>query len=849
LTLPTPKKQPIPFGRYLLLDRVNIGGMAEVWRGKVFGAGAFERLVAIKRILPNIAEDEEFISMFQDEAKISVQLTHANICQIYELNRIGSSLYIAMEYVPGKDLRSIFERARKKGEPPPVPLVCYVIGKLCEGLDYAHRKKDSYGRELNVVHRDVSPQNVLISFEGEVKVIDFGIAKAAGKVTKTQAGILKGKFGYMSPEQIRGLPLDRRSDVFAIGVCLYEVLTGERLFVGESDFQVLEKVRKAEVLPPSTYNRKIPEALERIVLKALAKDPEDRFQYASDLADELQRFLITSDSIFSRKDLMQFMKSTFAEEVERERARLAEYAEIKAPEGMLTSIEGGAISVPVVTRPTGPILAAVPSSPATPAVVVRGTSLPKLTAAAPQSLRREEESSTMIVETGEALAQSEASSGPVSVQPIAGDEPSTDPERLATEPPGSEAVPEDAAPDRPGSPIDETIVRVRHEPMLGWTAPPPLAASGATSASDGGSALAAGSAPGGSALGADSAPGGASALGGGAGLDPDLGPATEWGAIALGPEPGDAFGGHAQAADQPAHAIEEPPAPQPSPRQPLSVPEEVGQVAGLDAGLQATAGKGPSWRRWPWIAVGIVPLLAAGATLVLRPPAAGRLVIDVNPAEARSRVHLSVGGQEAASPSRWPLVRSVSPGKVEVLASAEGYKPALVEATVKAGAATPVLLSLQRGSVANRLVVVTEPDDAEVRLDGAVVKKFGTRGFYVGEVQGGSDHSIQIRRAGYRPYETRVSARTTDEPLEVRTALEPVDYAVLVTSTPPGAVVFNGERQLGLTPVSARIPGTSTALTLRKRCFETAQIPLKLPEQPGPRISLRATLRKVPGCR
>ena len=147
MTSPSPKKQPIPFGRYLLLDRINIGGMAEVWRGKVFGAGGFERLVAIKRILPNIAEDEEFISMFQDEAKISVQLTHANICQIYELNRLGPSLYIAMEYVPGKDLRSIFERARKKGEPPPVPLVCYVIGKLCEGLDYAHRKKDQHGRD------------------------------------------------------------------------------------------------------------------------------------------------------------------------------------------------------------------------------------------------------------------------------------------------------------------------------------------------------------------------------------------------------------------------------------------------------------------------------------------------------------------------------------------------------------------------------------------------------------------------------------------------------------------------------------------------------------------------------
>ncbi len=334
------KRQPIPFGKYLLLDRINIGGMAEVWRGKTFGAGGFERLVAIKRILPNIAEDEEFISMFIDEAKITVQLNHANIAQIYELSHIVSSYFIAMEYIPGKDMRAIFDRCRKKGEPAPIPLTCYVLGKACEGLDYAHRKSVN-GRDMNIVHRDVSPQNVLISYDGEVKVIDFGIAKAAGKATKTQAGILKGKFGYMSPEQIRGLPLDRRSDVFALGVCLYEMLTGERLFVGDSDFSVLEKVRKVEVLPPSTYNRKIPEGLEKIVMKALAKDVDDRYQYASEVADDLQRFLITSESIFGRKDLAQYMKSTFAEEVDREKQRILEYSDIKPPDGMAAAAEMG----------------------------------------------------------------------------------------------------------------------------------------------------------------------------------------------------------------------------------------------------------------------------------------------------------------------------------------------------------------------------------------------------------------------------------------------------------------------------------------------------------------------------
>src|SRR5262249_52641688 len=267
--------------------------------------------------------------------------------------------------------------------------------------------------------------------------------------TKTQAGILKGKFGYMSPEQIRGLPLDRRSDVFAIGVCLYELLTGERLFVGESDFQVLEKVRKAEVLPPSTYNRKIPEALERIVLKALAKDPADRFQYASELADELQRFLITSDSIFSRKDLMQYMKSTFAEEVERERARMAEYADIKAPEGMLT--EAG-VGVPVLARTTGPVLAAVPTPPSTPSVV-RSAPLPKLTAAPPQQQPREDEG-TRVVDNNEVLAWVEAR--PPVEQHIVAAEAQTDPERARLVPPES-----DPADDAPVSPVDETIVRLR----------------------------------------------------------------------------------------------------------------------------------------------------------------------------------------------------------------------------------------------------------------------------------------------------------------------------------------------------------------------------------------------------
>lgn len=330
-------KTPIPFGKYYLLDRINVGGMAEVFQAKAFGLEGFERIVAVKRILPNIAEDKEFISMFIDEAKIAVQLNHANICQVFDLGKVGEAYFIAMEYVSGRDLRTIFERCKQRMPDgvPTMPLAqsCFVVMKVCEGLDYAHNKKDALGHDLNLVHRDVSPQNILISYEGEVKLIDFGIAKAAGKGAQTQAGILKGKFGYMSPEQVRGQPLDRRSDIFSVGILLYELLTGERLFVGESDFSTLEKIRNVEVVPPTTYNRKIPEELERIVLRALARDPEDRYQHAIDLHDDLQAFMYTSGEFYSRKELASWMKRVFRAEMEEERATLEAFRNFR-PDGI-----------------------------------------------------------------------------------------------------------------------------------------------------------------------------------------------------------------------------------------------------------------------------------------------------------------------------------------------------------------------------------------------------------------------------------------------------------------------------------------------------------------------------------
>ncbi len=311
------------FGPYLLLERISVGGMAEVYKAKEYGVEGFERTVAVKRILPHVAEDDEFIAMFKDEAMIAVQLNHGNIAQIYNLGNDQDSFYIALEYINGRDLRAIFQKCQQQSRPMPVAQACYVIMKICEGLDYAHNKKDKYNRELHIVHRDVSPPNILVSFEGEVKLIDFGVAKAAGRASRTQAGILKGKFGYMSPEQVRGMPLDRRSDVFSVGVVLFEILTGTRLFQAETDFATLEKVRAVDVPRPSSLNPEIPKPLENIIYKALARESEQRYQSAIELHDELQAFMFAQGLFYSRKDLAAWMRQQYAREIELEKEKAA----------------------------------------------------------------------------------------------------------------------------------------------------------------------------------------------------------------------------------------------------------------------------------------------------------------------------------------------------------------------------------------------------------------------------------------------------------------------------------------------------------------------------------------------
>ena len=335
-----PKGRVIPFGKYLLLERLAVGGMAEVFLAKSFGIAGFERIITIKRILPTMAEDDDFIEMFIDEAKIAGHLNHASIVPIYELGKIGESHYIAMEHVWGKDLLQIINRFRRFRRRMPPNMAAYIASRMCEALEYAHTKRDRQGEPLNIVHRDISPQNILVSYEGAVKLIDFGIAKAAGRSTKTQGGVLKGKFGYMSPEQVRGLPIDHRSDVFAVGTCIYEMLAADRLFLGESDFSTLEKVRHALVAPLNEVVSKVPEELESIVMKALRQDPIDRWQSAGELHEALQGFLSRHPPLFTAAKLAEWMKKGFEKELHEEKTRLDSFTHVSRPTGANSHVSG-----------------------------------------------------------------------------------------------------------------------------------------------------------------------------------------------------------------------------------------------------------------------------------------------------------------------------------------------------------------------------------------------------------------------------------------------------------------------------------------------------------------------------
>jgi serine/threonine protein kinase len=302
------------FGPYRLIRQIAVGGMAELHLAKTKGIAGFEKYVALKMIHPNFAEDEQFIQMLIDEAKIAVQLQHVNIAQTFDLGRVGDHYYITMEFVDGADLYKILRRGSEQELDVPLDVCAYIAKEVATGLDYAHRKRDMSGQPMGIVHRDVSPQNVLVSHSGEIKLVDFGIAKATMKVRQTAVGVIKGKYYYMSPEQAWGDPVDPRSDIFSAGIVLYEMITGQMLYLEEDLQRLLEMVRRADIASPSTLRKNIPPQLERIVMHALAKNPEDRYQHAVDFATDLERFLHGYSPVFTATKIASYLRHVLGDQ-------------------------------------------------------------------------------------------------------------------------------------------------------------------------------------------------------------------------------------------------------------------------------------------------------------------------------------------------------------------------------------------------------------------------------------------------------------------------------------------------------------------------------------------------------
>lgn len=301
-------------GDYLIIEKLAQGGMAQVFKAKTVDPAGIERLVVIKRILPHISSDPDYVDMLIDEAKIAVHFTHGNIAQIYDLGKVNEDYFIVMEYVDGKTLGQVMRQLRSYQEPIPIDIAVYCLIELCQGLDYMHRKKDPLGRPLEVVHRDISPQNIIISYSGTIKIIDFGVAKATEKLSQTQSGVLKGKFAYMSPEQASGKTLDSRSDIFSAGIILWELLTQKRLFKKDKNAETVKAVRKADVSFPSEIRPEIPKFLDHIVLKALNKRRGGRYNSALTMAEDLKRFLRDYNPDFRPLKVVQFLYDYFGPE-------------------------------------------------------------------------------------------------------------------------------------------------------------------------------------------------------------------------------------------------------------------------------------------------------------------------------------------------------------------------------------------------------------------------------------------------------------------------------------------------------------------------------------------------------
>jgi serine/threonine-protein kinase len=299
-------------GKYELLQKIGSGGMAEVYRARQKGVEGFEKLVVVKKILPGYARNLSFIKMLVEEAKLTSVLQHPNVVQIFELDNVENQYYMAMEFVDGKDLLKILGRCAETKVPFPAELACVVAAEVCRGLHYAHNAKDIYGKPLNIIHRDVSPSNIIVSWEGLVKVMDFGVAKARTEDTKGSKHVLRGKLGYMSPEQVKGEEIDQRSDIFSLGIVLFESLTLKRLFLGKTDLETLINIRDADVEKKFEKYPFIDEGLRGVLRRALAADKDQRFSSALEFANALTDYLFKAGKRPDTQPLASFLNGLFA---------------------------------------------------------------------------------------------------------------------------------------------------------------------------------------------------------------------------------------------------------------------------------------------------------------------------------------------------------------------------------------------------------------------------------------------------------------------------------------------------------------------------------------------------------
>ena len=305
------------FGGYHLLEKIATGGMAEVYRARAFGLAGFEKILVIKKVLPTLARDEEFVRLFIDEAKIAVQLLHVNIVQVFDLGEVNGQYFMALEYVHGLDLSRLVERSRKTEAPFPVPLALFIVAEVLKALAFAHPRVGEDGKPLHIVHCDMSPQNILVSFAGEVKITDFGISRAAFQA-RSLHDVIRGKYAYMSPEQVEGQTLDGRSDLFSLGIVLWELLAGRRLFKAKTREETVQRVRRAQTPSLRAIRPEITPALEELVNTALSRRVEERFGTAAEMLEELNVLMIREGHRATNNDLSAYVRSVVDSEPRRE---------------------------------------------------------------------------------------------------------------------------------------------------------------------------------------------------------------------------------------------------------------------------------------------------------------------------------------------------------------------------------------------------------------------------------------------------------------------------------------------------------------------------------------------------